>query len=352
MRKISLFLMLCVIILGLISGCNQDSSSPTLKDEGFVKPANYAAIVNVEVNASFDVYLDEQAMVLAIEPKNEAASKLDITGVVGRDLAASMRDLMSAICKNHSVSIETAALIELLEGEEMIAEVNVVEIMKDAWADTVAKETVNTSMESALQARLTLAEGCRCLDCENDNWYAWYWYSFGEWERKSYLPDYEENMRYWARLIEIGNKNDPRYNFAVESYNNITYDKFYTKEVQRQLFRQCYENPNELYVHGIRLGLAALTRKHEEIEITFKIVDTEVNANGLTVQSTEYSAEEWFEENPEDRGIIEGLEKAYDLYVRVYENGQWDGKSYYHCAVYLVDGKWYVNHGLGCTPGA
>ena len=351
MKRISLFLIMCIIILGVLSGCSNNTPSPLLKDEGFVKPKNYAAIVNVEINPSFDIYLDEQAIVLAIEPKNEDADKLDVSGVVGNDLATSMRDLMSAVCKNHPVSTETVALVQVLEGEEIAAEVNAVEIIKDAWADTVAKETVNISMESVLRARVEMEYGCKCKDCLN--WYSGYWYSYGEWDRKWDHDEYEDFMERFSGVLRFPLKNDPSEPLATEIYNKLTYENCNSKEIRRQLFYLQYDgNPGKYHRLG-QLNWNKMIKEvtHEEIEITFKIVDTEVAA-GHIVQSKEYSPEEYFEKYPEDREIIKGLEKVHSLELRVYKNGQWREWDYDHYTVYLVDGKWYASDGFSYSPGA
>lgn len=350
MKKYFLLLMICIIVLGLMSGCDGDISSPSLKEEDFVKPKNYATIVNVEINSSFDIYLDEQAIVLAIESKNEDAKKFDVSGAIGRNLANSMRELKSTVCKNSPDSTDSAVLVKVLEGEEITATVDVVETIKDAWADTVAKETVNNSMESVVRARLEFECGCRCKDCLN--WYARYWYSFGKWDRKWDYDEYEDFMKRFGVVLGKPNNDDSLETLAMEIHKNMTYEKCNTKEYRRQLFNLEYENPQRYHIlHQLTWNSFVEEVTHEEIEIAFKIVDSEVNGNGITVKSKEYSTEEYFEKYPEDREVIEGLEKAFKLSVRVYENGQWDGKSYYQCFVYLVDGEWYVNNGLFGTPG-
>ena len=111
--------------------------------------------------------------------------------------------------------------------------------------------------------------------------------------------------------------------------------------------RNCFSAIQSYEYEGIH-GKPADEVVHEEKVITYKIVDSEVNGNGKTVKSEEYSAEEYFEKYPEDRELLEGLEKAFSLYVKYYVNGQRiDANGYYACRVYLVDDKWYVNNGLG-----
>ena len=62
---------------------SQTSTTETTNQELFVKPENYASVVTVTINPTFNLYLDASNKVLAVEPVNadskEIIDKIDIT---------------------------------------------------------------------------------------------------------------------------------------------------------------------------------------------------------------------------------------------------------------------------------
>ncbi len=332
MKKILCSIFALIMFIGAFAGCGFNEET---QNDAFVKPEKYAAIVNVSINPSFDIYLDEKAIVLAIEPKNEDAKKLDFSDVTGLELKAAMLKLMDKICKNTPLNMESVVFAKFVEGEERIVNLDVIEIINDACADVVARETVNESMESVLQVRLEDEYGCQCMEC--NNWYERHWYSYIESAcvDKEYIEKaYENYMENWKNGLDAMDKNDSLYALSLENYENMTVDKFDFKEIRR---RQHYA---QLQYDEI---------EHEEKVITYKIIDSVSNKSGSHVIKTEeLTAEEYFEKNPDDRETKEGLQKAVSLVVEVYVNGELDGadtQSYYRCVAYQCNDKWYVGNG-------
>lgn len=78
MKKI-IALMLAVILVFAFSACGEkststktDSSIPANTEE-FIKPENYTSVLQITINPIFKLYLDENNIVLAVEPVNEDA---------------------------------------------------------------------------------------------------------------------------------------------------------------------------------------------------------------------------------------------------------------------------------------
>ena len=78
MKKI-IALMLVVVFVFTLCACNSkntvsetDTSTP-ISSETFVKPENYTSVLLVSINPQFKLYLDENNMVLEVEPVNDDA---------------------------------------------------------------------------------------------------------------------------------------------------------------------------------------------------------------------------------------------------------------------------------------
>ena len=70
MKKYLVSILIIIILVGALSGCGASDNKPSSADYVFVKPQNYAAIVNVEINPSFDIYLDEKKVQLKEDKTN------------------------------------------------------------------------------------------------------------------------------------------------------------------------------------------------------------------------------------------------------------------------------------------
>lgn len=72
-------LMLVIVFVVTLSACGNkdtvsdtDTSTPTIS-ETFVKPENYTSVLLISINPQFKLYLDENNIVLAVDPVNEDA---------------------------------------------------------------------------------------------------------------------------------------------------------------------------------------------------------------------------------------------------------------------------------------
>lgn len=328
MKKYLFFILIITILLSLLSGCGVSDNKPSSIDSLFVKPEKYAAIVNVQINPSFDIYLDENAIVLAIEPKNEDAKAIDFSNMIGLHLWAAMRNFMETINKKGCINKETIALVDFVEGEENITNVNVIEIIEDSCSDAVAKETVNASIDSVLQASLKKEYGCDCVACAN--WYERK-YMFGEWK---YKRAYDGYMEEWKKFLEEMDKNDPQYELSSKSFDAMTFESYMDGPAKAN-FYLLYEA-----LHG--------EVEHKEKEVTYKILESVINPYNGKVQNTagELTAEKFYEKYLDDESVgpIEGLEKGYYAPVEVYVNGE-KQEGWYNLIAYQCNGKWYVIDG-------
>ena len=336
MKKYLACILIIVIFGCALSGCDVSNNNQSSPDAMFVKPEKYAAIVNVQINPSFDIYLDKKAVILGIEPKNEDAKAIDFSRYIGLELTSTIDDLVGVVCKGVSLNRESVALVKFIEGEQNILEIDVVEIINYAFADAVAESIVNESMESVLQVRLEDEFGCQCMEC--NNWYERHWYPYIESKHVDMHKEYDQYMESWKKSLETLDKNDPLYDSYWESYNNMTYEDFDFKEIK---CRQFYLTFEETYGRI----------QHEEKIITYKILDSVSNKSGSHVKKTEeFTAEEYFKKNPDQREKLQGLEKVICVEVEVYVNGEREG-DYYSGRLYQCDGKWYSNNGLRWSFG-
>ena len=338
MKRYLSAILIMAISVAMFCSCMQTETEPS--NGTFIKPEKYAAIVNVEINPSFDIYLDEEAVVLAIEPKNEAARDIDCSSYTGIEYGKAINSIMDTICEIIPVDKETKAVTKFIEGNENLFEIDIVKIANDACADATARETVNKSMESVLQIRLEADFGCQCLECTSNNWYERFWYSYGEWEREWSYEEYEQKLELDKYIMETMSKDDPRYRSFVERHENRIYWEFDIKEVLKQ----------DYLSKALQGGLAS--RPHEETEITYKILDVVLWPSGAESdhRTEEFSPEEYFKKHPEDIGIIEGLQKVIQLQLKLYENDE-DIYGNVSVRLYLCNDKWYADSSFAYSLG-
>ena len=335
MKKYVCYLLIILFVIAF-AGCGSDKESSSISDSKkaeFVKPKNYAAVISVEINPSFYLYLDDEAKVLAAEPKNADAKELDFSAVIGLDLETAMHNLMMSICEKGMASVDSAVLVGVIEGEEKFVDVNLVEIVEDSCADAVAKETVNASMDSVLRVRLKEEFGCNCMDCLN--WYELR-YRTPPWEWKEAFDKYKA---YWQSELEKADKNDPQYNSLVKVFEEMTLEKYIDDYSKRSYFVNHQANSGNV--------------PHEEKVITdYKILEYVISpySGEIDKRTEEFTAKEYFEKYPEDKDIMQGLEKAVKVQVEVYVNGELQD-DYYGGWLYLCDGKWYGNNGMSWSFG-
>lgn len=121
MKKFLWLVLAVSLVLGCVA-CTQ-SEPPVLEDEGnepaFVKPENYASVLEVTINPVFRLYLDEAGVVLAVEALND-----DALGFVfdvefsGKDYALTVEQIVRKANENGFLNTGAVVQISFLENRE------------------------------------------------------------------------------------------------------------------------------------------------------------------------------------------------------------------------------------------
>ena len=120
MRK-TVALLLSFALMFALCACNSgaansDVSAPSSDASGFVKPAEYAAVITMTINPQFALYLDENNKVLAVETLNDDAVivKKD-ADLSDTNVEAVIRNLLTAANKNGFVKANATVGFEMTE---------------------------------------------------------------------------------------------------------------------------------------------------------------------------------------------------------------------------------------------
>ncbi len=147
-KLLSLILVLCLCFsVALLSGCDNSNNEGEAE---FVKPENYASVVQVKINPTVNLYLDENETILAVECVNEDAkeSYSDIEDdLVGKPLDEGV-----------SLVVETAAEDGYLTGENDI-QLDILEYadsLEDEQLAALAK--ARSSIKATLESKNIIAE--------------------------------------------------------------------------------------------------------------------------------------------------------------------------------------------------
>lgn len=152
MKKILAILLALSLICCLFAGCggsSTDTSSGTASGEQtFQKPENYASVVKVTINPEFNLYLDENGFVLAVEPLNDDAKAITIKVTEeNKEISTFVKELVS----------ETKEKGFLKDNAEIKVETEKAETLAEKVAEAVAaiEETFKTEA-SALGITVTV----------------------------------------------------------------------------------------------------------------------------------------------------------------------------------------------------
>ncbi len=131
-----LAILLALALLMSFSACSEnkndkkpENSKPTNSQTDFVKPNNYATVIKITINPKFNLYLDKNNAVLAIEPLNDDAvtvcknftpSKTDLETVINEVLSAvndanfvkENAEIKVAIAEIKDETVNTEALLQ------------------------------------------------------------------------------------------------------------------------------------------------------------------------------------------------------------------------------------------------
>ncbi len=153
MKKIlSLILALSLIFALAACGGNKDTSSDsadTSSETVFQKPESYASVVLVTINPQLRLYLDENDVVLAVEPINDDAKALtkDLK-IEGKEFKAVISEVVSAA--NESGFIKKGATVDFKIEEAITETVDTAEILKDA-SDSVNEVIIEEKIEVSIK---------------------------------------------------------------------------------------------------------------------------------------------------------------------------------------------------------
>lgn len=137
-KYLASILAITVLVALVLCGCGKKAVSESEPEDVFVAPKNYASVVQVTINPTVNLYLDEAEVILAVEYVNADArtcyEKVE-KELVGKELE-----------KGVSLVVETAAQDGYLDKNKTVT----VDIVEAAQEDT--KLSIITSATSAIEA--------------------------------------------------------------------------------------------------------------------------------------------------------------------------------------------------------
>lgn len=150
MKKILAFILAATMIFALsackdkenASSLSEPDTSSVISAQGFVAPKNYACIVNLAINPEFDLYLDADEDVIAINPLNDdAKSFANEISLVERDVDDVIEGIVKLAASKGFIK-ENGHIISLNLGDIKNSKTNATEILKDAAeaVDDAAKD--------------------------------------------------------------------------------------------------------------------------------------------------------------------------------------------------------------------
>ena len=151
MKKIITLLLTLAVVCCLFAGCGAkaptgsvaDTSSNVASNEGtFQKPENYATVVNVKINPEFNLYIDENGFVLAVEPLNEDAKTISITVTTeNKEITKLIGELVTKTKEKGFLKNDATVKVETEKQEKLSDKVKeTVSKVKQAF-ETATKET-------------------------------------------------------------------------------------------------------------------------------------------------------------------------------------------------------------------
>lgn len=124
MKKLAAFLLATLLVFSLFS-CGKkensnipDVSSQTAVTEGFKAPDSYAAIIKIKINPEFNLYIDVNGKVLALEAVNsDAQSIMDDITYEGQGFEAAIKSIIAAANKGGFAKDKANVSFELTEAQ-------------------------------------------------------------------------------------------------------------------------------------------------------------------------------------------------------------------------------------------
>ncbi|MBE7092834.1 MAG: hypothetical protein E7365_06630 [Clostridiales bacterium] len=155
-----LAILLAVMLLLTFAGCNRDTdtgvNNVTPAPEAFVKPENYVTVLKVTINPEFNLYLDKDGVVLAVEPVNADAKSVaqDITAT--GDIKTVMETIVTATNKGGFVKENAKVEIKVTEVKDTaVSPMEVLNTAKQTADDSFKKIDATVTVSSSVADGVT-----------------------------------------------------------------------------------------------------------------------------------------------------------------------------------------------------
>lgn len=163
MKKYLLSIIFCLSLVCCLYGCKQKDSekeqeTASTQATEFEKPDDYATVVTVSINPVFNLYLNEQNEVLAIEPvNNDAKSIIDEIKCEDKNINAVVKEIVK--CTDENGFLKKDATVDIKVTETTISEEAQSELVA-VIEDEMTKEfkQVNVKVSVALKDKKQEAE--------------------------------------------------------------------------------------------------------------------------------------------------------------------------------------------------
>lgn len=140
MKKLLAFVLAATMILALsackdkenASSLSQSDASSVISAQGFVVPENYACIVNLAINPEFDLYLDADEDVIAINPLNDDAKSFSNEISLAESDVDDVIESIVKLAASKGFIKEKGHVISLNLSDIKNAKANATEILMDA----------------------------------------------------------------------------------------------------------------------------------------------------------------------------------------------------------------------------
>ena len=148
-----LAILLAVMLLLTFAGCNRDKDTGVNQatPEAFVKPENYVTVLKVTINPEFNLYLDKDGVVLAVEPVNADAKSVAQDITTTGDIKTVMETIVSATNKGGFVKENAKVDIKVTEVKDTaVSPMEVLNTAKETADDSFKKIDATVTVSSSV----------------------------------------------------------------------------------------------------------------------------------------------------------------------------------------------------------
>ncbi len=141
------------MLLLTFAGCNRDKDTGVNQatPEAFVKPENYVTVLKVTINPEFNLYLDKDGVVLAVEPVNADAKSVAQDITTTGDIKTVMETIVSATNKGGFVKENAKVDIKVTEVKDTaVSPMEVLNTAKATADDSFKKIDASVSVSASV----------------------------------------------------------------------------------------------------------------------------------------------------------------------------------------------------------